>query len=60
VEAFFSTHPSDESTVARTRRQIAGLKLDPEKGLVRDRADFHAIQERVRAWPAPPKPDSTP
>jgi len=59
VEAFFSTHPSDESRVAHTRKQIAGLKLDPEKALLRDTPDFHAIQERVRAWPAPPKPDTT-
>ena len=59
-EVFFSTHPSDESRVARTRKQIAGLKLNPEKGLVRDTPEFHAIQERVRGWPAPPKPDSTP
>jgi predicted Zn-dependent protease len=58
VEAFFSTHPSDESRVAATRKQIAGLKLDPARVLVRDSAEFHAIQARVRAWPQPPKPDS--
>jgi predicted Zn-dependent protease len=58
VETFFSTHPSDESRVAHTRKQIAGLKLDPKKELRRDTPDFHAIQERVRAWPAPPKPDT--
>ncbi len=59
VEAFFSTHPTDQSRVAATRKQIAGLRLDPEKALMRDTPDFHAIQERVRAWPAPPKPDTT-
>ena len=58
VETFFSTHPSDESRVAHTRKQIAGLKLDPKQELRRDTPDFHAIQERVRAWPAPPKPDT--
>jgi len=60
VQAFFSTHPSDESRVAATRRQIAGLRIDPKKDLVRDTPEFHAIQALVRAWPAPPKPDSTP
>jgi len=60
VEAFFSTHPSDETRVAATRRQIAGLRIDPKKDLVRDTPEFHAIQALVRAWPAPPKPDSTP
>ncbi len=60
VQAFFSTHPSDESRVAATRKQIAGLRIDPKKDLVRDTPEFHAIQALVRAWPAPPKPDSTP
>ena len=59
VQAFFSTHPSDQSRVAATRKQIAGLRLDPEKALVRDTPEFHAIQERIRTWPAPPKPDTT-
>jgi len=58
VEAFFSTHPSDESRVAATRKQIAGLRIDPKRDLVRDTPEFHAIQALVRAWPAPPKPDS--
>jgi predicted Zn-dependent protease len=60
VEAFFSTHPSDQSRVAATRKQIAGLRIDPKKDLVRDTPEFHAIQALVRAWPAPPKPDTTP
>ena len=59
VEAFFATHPTDQSRVAATRRQIAGLRLGPEKSLVRDTPAFHSIQERVRAWPAPPTPDTT-
>jgi predicted Zn-dependent protease len=54
VEAFFSTHPTDQSRVAATRRQIAQLNPSPGPGLVRDTPEFHAIQERVRAFPAPP------
>jgi predicted Zn-dependent protease len=57
-EAFFSTHPTDQSRVAATRKQIAALGLTPERVLVRDTPEFHAIQARVRALPAP-KPDST-
>jgi predicted Zn-dependent protease len=56
VEAFFATHPTDASRVAATRKQIAGLRLDPERPLTRDVPDFHAIQERVRALPPPPPP----
>ena len=55
VEAFFSTHPTDASRVAATRRQIASL-APTAATLRRDSPTFHAIQERVRALPAPPPP----
>src|SRR4030095_9895736 len=53
VEAFFATHPTDQSRVGATRRQIARLRLDPDKVLVRDTPDFHSIQEAGRMWAAP-------
>jgi predicted Zn-dependent protease len=53
VEAFFSTHPTDQSRVAGTRKQIAALGLKPDRQLLRDTPEFHAIQARVRALPAP-------
>jgi len=56
VEAFFSTHPTDQSRVAATRRQIAALPGTPAAALRRDSPEFHAIQERVRSLPAPPPP----
>ena len=56
VDAFFSTHPTDESRIAATRRQIASLGADT--GFRRDAPDFHTIQSRVRALPPPPKPKS--
>jgi predicted Zn-dependent protease len=56
VEAFFSTHPTDQSRVSATRRQIARLNPPPSPDLVRDSPEFHAIQARVRALPAPPPP----
>src|SRR5690349_3722561 len=56
VEAFFSTHPTDASRVAATRRQIESLP--PTQGETHRRATstLHAIQQRVRALPAPPRP----
>jgi predicted Zn-dependent protease len=59
VESFFSTHPTDASRVAATRKQIASLGLKPSQNLIRDTPEFHAIQTRTRALPAPPKHDST-
>lgn len=51
VEAFFSTHPTDQSRVAATRRQIARLDPAPRADLIKDSPEFHAIQERVRGIP---------
>jgi len=56
VQAFFSTHPTDQSRVAATRHQIAELGPVTGKNLVRDTPEFHDIQARVRALPAPPPP----
>jgi predicted Zn-dependent protease len=57
VESFFSTHPADESRVAATRKQIAGLS-DVGLNLLQDTPEFHAIQARVKAMPPPPKASS--
>ena len=56
VQAFFSTHPTDQSRVSATRKEIARLDPAPGPGLTRDTPEFHAIQARVRALPAPPPP----
>lgn len=53
-EAFFSTHPTDQSRITATRQQIADLHLDPQHPLVRDTAEFHTIQAHIRTLPAPP------
>ena len=53
-QAFFSTHPTDQSRVAATRKQIAGLGIN-EKDLMQDTPEFHAIQARVKTIPPPPK-----
>src|SRR5690349_11177101 len=51
VEAFFSTHPTDQSRVAATRRQIARLNPPPSPDLIKDSPEFHAVQARVQAIP---------
>ena len=60
VEAFFSTHPTDESRVAATRRQIAELPPRDGQQLIKDSPEFHAIQSRVRALPSPPQTSARP
>jgi predicted Zn-dependent protease len=60
VDAFFSTHPTDQARIDATRREIAELHLDPSKTLVRDTPEFHAIQTRLRALPPPPKAEENP
>jgi predicted Zn-dependent protease len=54
VEAFFSTHPTDQSRVSATRKQISEMPAAHAPGLVRDAPEFHSIQERVKALPAAP------
>jgi predicted Zn-dependent protease len=54
VAAFFSTHPTDASRVAATRKQISDISPTPQD-LMRDSPEFHVIQARVKAMPAPPK-----
>jgi len=56
VEAFFSTHPTDQARISATRQQIARLDPAPGPALMRDTPEFHTIQARVRALPAPPPP----
>ena len=53
-ESFFSTHPTDQSRVAATRKQIATVSV-PGKDLVRDTPEFHAIQALLKTMPPPPK-----
>jgi predicted Zn-dependent protease len=56
IEAFFSTHPTDEARIAALRRHISALETSSQRELIRDTPAFHVIQERVRALPKPPPP----
>jgi predicted Zn-dependent protease len=51
-EAFFSTHPTDQSRVAATRRLIESTPGARAGNLLRDTPEFHAIQTRMKAFPA--------
>jgi len=59
LEAFFASHPTDESRIAALRREIAAL--GPRRGapLVQDTPEFRAFRDRVRALPLPPPPYDT-
>src|SRR5690348_617501 len=54
VETWFGTHPTEESRISDTERQIA--RFDPAilRSLTYDSPRFHEFQQRVRALPAPP------
>lgn len=57
LEAFFASHPTDESRIAALRREIA--VLESPTGLIRDTPEFQAFRQRVRALPLPPPPYDT-
>lgn len=59
LEAFFASHPTDESRIAALRREIAALGESTGAPLIRDTPDFQAFRERVRALPMPPPPFDT-
>jgi len=59
VQAFFASHPTDESRIAAVHREIARMGPSTEH-LQRDEPEFHEIQARLRAMPPPPKAADTP
>jgi predicted Zn-dependent protease len=54
LDAWFRTHPLEESRIAAGRARIA--KLDPSTlvGLTRDSPNFQAFKRRLAALPPPP------
>ena len=59
LEAFFASHPTDESRIAALRKQIAALGPSTAAPLIRDTPEFQAFRDRVRALPLPPPPYDT-
>jgi beta-barrel assembly-enhancing protease len=59
LEAFFASHPTDESRIAALRRHIAALGPPGERVLTRDTPEFQAFRDLVRRLPPPPPPYDT-
>jgi predicted Zn-dependent protease len=59
LEAFFASHPTDESRIAALRRHIAALGPSGVAAPLRDTPEFQAFRDRVRALPPPPPPYDT-
>ena len=53
IEAFFASHPMEESRVRATEQEIASIPPATLRGLMRDQDSYHAFQDRLRALPAP-------
>jgi predicted Zn-dependent protease len=60
VDAFFASHPLEESRISATERQIAEIDRNRLGGLAGDDDAFHAFKQAVAALPPPPKPRELP
>ena len=56
VDAWFGTHPLEESRVTETRRLVGALDAAQVAQLAVDSPEFQAFQRRLRALPPPPEP----
>ena len=58
LDAFFASHPLEESRISAARQQIA--HYDPAKleGLVADDNGFHTFKAALASLPPPPSPKS--
>jgi beta-barrel assembly-enhancing protease len=60
LEAWFRTHPLEESRVQHTRALIRALRPELVRGAVEDSPDFHTFKQRLQALPASPPTPSLP
>jgi predicted Zn-dependent protease len=60
VDAWFGTHPLEESRVVETRRLVASLDPATLNTLVVDSPEFQAIKRRIHALPPPAEPPLPP
>lgn len=56
VDAFFATHPLEESRITATNKQIAAYSAAQLKGLTVDATAFQTMKRRLNALPASPVP----
>jgi predicted Zn-dependent protease len=55
VDAFFASHPLEESRISATEEQIAGIDRNRIKGLTTDDDSYRAFKQAIAALPPPPK-----
>jgi predicted Zn-dependent protease len=55
LDAFFASHPLEESRVARTEAQIEEYDQHRLGGLTIDHPSFHAFQQALAMLPVPPR-----
>jgi predicted Zn-dependent protease len=56
VDAFFASHPLEESRIAATQRQIASYPASDTQGLTSDSPNFQAFKKRLASLPPSPAP----
>lgn len=56
VEAWFATHPTEESRIQDTERMISTIDSRLLASLTKDTRSFHAFKQRVGSLPPPPAP----
>jgi predicted Zn-dependent protease len=60
VDAFFASHPLEESRISATEQQIAHIDRNRLGRLAHDDAGFRTFKQAVAALPPPPKPRDLP
>ena len=60
VDAFFASHPLEESRISATEQQIAEIDRTRLQALAADDASFHTFKTEIGALPAAPKPREIP
>lgn len=56
LDAFFASHPLEESRIAATESQIASFQASRLQGLTRDTPAFQSFRRRLLSLPPPPAP----
>jgi len=60
VDAWFASHPLEESRIANAKHLIRTIGADQNGGLLQDTPTYHAFLDRVRSLPPPPRPPAGP
>jgi predicted Zn-dependent protease len=60
VDAWFASHPLEESRIDNAKQLITTIGADEQGGLLQDTPGYHAFLERVRRLPPPPRPPPGP